>query len=226
MISKIDVQNFIKSNRDDKNAEFERKLIFTKYDIYGLKTNVLESYAKKLLNEQVDFKNFLPPQSYEEIVIYGILIGKCKQNAKEKVEMLKLLLPYIDNWGSCDTILSRLKNMESESEFFFSLLSNVNPFYQRFGIVWILKYYLKIDIKKSLFLIKTTKNDDFYLKMGKSWAYAEAFIYDFDLTLKTLLNDEDDFFIIKKSIQKALESYRITSEQKGLLRKVRENLGK
>ena len=116
--------------------------------------------------------------------------------------------------------------MESESEFFFSLLSNVNPFYQRFGIVWILKYYLKIDIKKSLFLIKTTKNDDFYLKMGKSWAYAEAFIYDFDLTLKTLLNDEDDFFIIKKSIQKALESYRITSEQKGLLRKVRENLGK
>lgn len=220
---KYKLKDYIEKNQDKNNAEFENKLIKTKFKIYGLKTKLIEKYALELAKENLKIKDFLPLESYEEVLICGIMIGKSKINAKEKVEELKLLLPYIDNWGSCDCILSRLKNMESEKDFFFSLLGSQNPFYQRFGIVWILKYFLKIDVKTSLFLIKNTKNDDYYLKMAKSWAYAEAFLYNFDLTTKVLFEEEKDSFVVKKAVQKALESYRVSEEQKLFLREKRDN---
>ena len=148
---------FLQKNKDEDNAKFERKLIKTNYEILGLKTKLIEDYAKILAKKNLDIDQLLPFTYYEEILIAGIMIGKQKISSKEKVEQIKKLLPYIDNWGTCDCILSRLKNMENEKEFFFSLLNETNPFYQRFGIVWILKYYLKIDVKFSLFLIKNTK---------------------------------------------------------------------
>lgn len=222
MTLKDELINFLQKNKDENNAAFERKLISTNYEILGLKTKLIEDYAKMLAKENADISLFLPFKYYEEILIAGIMIGKRKISAKEKVGQIRQLLPFIDNWGTCDCILSRLKNMESEKEFFFSLLNEKNPFYQRFGVVWILKYYLKIDVKHSLFLIKNTKNDNYYLKMAKSWAYAEAFVYDFELTKLTLTQDESDIFVVKKSLQKALESYRISDKQKSALKKIRE----
>lgn len=224
MTVKDQLNEYVKSHTDEKNAEFERKLIFTQHEIFGLKTKLLEEYAISLAKQNVSIDQLLPPDSYEGTVIAGLMIGHEKIGAKEKVLALKKLLPYIDNWGSCDCILSRLKKMESEKDFFISLLSSSSPFYQRFGIVWILKYYLKIDIKQSLFYIKNTKNEDYYLKMAKSWAYAEAFIYDFELTKKILMSEEKDVFIIKKALQKALESYRISDKQKDILRELRSGI--
>ena len=215
---KENVRLFLKSNKDELNAQFEKKLIFTKFEIYGLKTKLLEDYVKKLYKQGVKSDDLLPPKSYEEILISGFLIGLEKISSKEKVEKIKALLPYIDNWGSCDAILSRLKKLENERDFFFSLLDSDEPFYQRFGIVWILKYYLKIDTQKSLKLIRKVQNENYYVKMAKSWAYAEAFLYDFGLTKDYVCQEED--FVKKKSIQKACESFRITSEQKNILRKM------
>lgn len=222
MNEKEELRKYISKNEDKKNAEFEKKLIATNYKIYGLKTALLESYAKELAKKNINVDQLMPLESYEEIMVAGFLIGKGKYSPSEKIKQFKKLLPYIDNWGTCDCILSRLKNMESESHFFFSLLNDTNPFYQRVGIVWMLKYYLKIDIKHALLLIKNTKSDNYYLKMAKSWAYAEAFIYDFENTKKTLL-EEKDVFVIKKALQKALESYRINDKQKIELKQLREN---
>lgn len=220
MDKKMLVNDFLEKNRDLQNAQFERKLIFTKFEIFGLKTKLLEDEAKRLSKEGVIMEELLPPESYEEVLLAGFLLGQEKILSSEKVEKIKKLLPYIDNWATCDAIISRLKKMESESEFFFSLLESEDPFYQRFGLVWTLKYFLKIDIKKALFLIKNTKNDDYYVKMAKSWAYAEAFLYDFELTKKFVLDEEDEF-VKNKSIQKAIESFRLTKEQKDVLRKLK-----
>ncbi len=209
---------FLEKNKDEKNAEFEKKLIFTKFKIYGLKTKILEDYAKLLFKEGVKSEELLSPESYEEVLVAGFLLGLEKISAKEKVEKITNLLPFIDNWGSCDAILSRLKKLENEKEFFFSLLESDRPFYQRFGIVWILKYYLKKDIKESLEFIKKVQNENYYVKMAKAWAYAEAFLYDFDLTKDCVCNEE--VFVKKKAIQKACESFRVTREQKDSLRKI------
>lgn len=218
MDKKMLVNDFLEKNRDLQNAQFERKLIFTKFEIFGLKTKLLEDEAKRLSKEGVIMEELLPPESYEEVLLAGFLLGMEKFSPREKVDKIKKLLPYIDNWATCDAILSRLKKMESESEFFFSLLDSDNPFEQRFGIVWILKYFLKIDIKKSLGLIRKVKSDNYYVKMAKSWAYAEAFLYNFELT-KSCVFEEEDLFVKNKAIQKANESFRLTKEQKEILRK-------
>ena len=85
-----------------------------------------------------------------------------------------------------------------------------------------MRFYFKIDLKLSINAIKGVKFDHYYVNMAKSWAYAEGLLYDFDYVL-SIIKDEEDF-VKRKSIQKAIESFRITSEQKNILREYRSTL--
>ena len=57
--------------------------------------------------------------------------------------------------------------------------------------------------------------------MAISWMIAEAFVNDFDYTIN-YLKQVDDKFIRNKSIQKAIESFRLTDKQKNILRFLRD----
>ena len=120
-------QEFYSKFANNKKADFDRSLIQTSFEIKGVKTSELEKFAKEL-----DKKNFalstFPLNCHEDILIKGFLLAKKKDIDKEKE--LSLLLPYIDNWATCDMIVSRIKNIISP-EFFIKLLQNGNPFYKR-----------------------------------------------------------------------------------------------
>ena len=212
----------MKENEDKENAPFERRIVCTNHRVYGLKTKLVEDKAIQLAKRGVCVSE-LSFDSYEEIMIAGMMIGYKKTSSAEKVKELEVVLPYIDCWGLCDSIVPRLKKMEDQKQFFVSLLDSKNVFYIRVGIIWLMRYFLKKDLKNTIFLIKNVKNDEYYVKMAQSWVYAEAMIYDFDFMFE-LVKNEDNLFIKKKTIQKAIESFRISPEQKELLKRLRQTI--
>lgn len=206
---------FYLEKSDERKAAFDQKLISTKFKIKGVKTSDIESFVKTLFKENVDL-NLLPLSCYEDILIKGFLIAKQKDNQLKKKELEKLL-PYIDNWGSCDMICSRLKKMDGEEKFFQELLYSSNPFYKRFGIVWLKNFVLKNDVQKALTKILKISDENYYVKMAQAWAVADGFVFDFENTFDILKTCKDDF-VVRKSISKANDSFRITKANKNILK--------
>ena len=207
---------FYLEKSDERKAAFDQKLISTKFKINGVKTSDIEIFVKFLFKEKVDL-NLLPITCYEDILIKGFLIAKQKDQELKKKELQKLL-PYIDNWGSCDMICGRLKKMDGEEKFFQELLYSSNPFYKRFGIVWLKNFVLKKDVKNTITQILEVSDDNYYVKMAQAWAVADGFVFDFESTFEVLKTYKDDF-IVRKSISKANDSFRITKANKEILKK-------
>lgn len=216
------IKQFIEKNKDDKKAEFDKKLISTEYKIYGISTKLLENFSKELAEEKVMISQ-MPLSCHEEVLLAGMVLARLKMPANEKIENFKIILAHIDNWATCDMIIVRLKGLESEREFFEKLLLSDNVFYVRVGIIWFMKYCLKSDLRQTVkFLNKSVKNNDYYVDMALAWCYAEALIKDFDFMIEFIQQLKNDR-VKKYAYSKACDSFRVSEDNKNIIRKIRKN---
>ncbi len=223
MITNEQIKEFIRENADEAKAHFDEGLITTSYEIKGISTKKMAEMAKEIAKDKVDIEN-MPLTCHEEILLAGMALGLSKMSGEEKIEGLKKLLPYIDNWATCDMIVVRLKGLEAYHDFFVELLHSNRPFYIRVGIVWIMKFELKNDIRATVNLLNdNVKNSNYYVEMALAWCYAEAMIKDFDYMIDFILKIER-YVIRNRTLQKACESFRISAEQKVQVKKLRSKL--
>lgn len=208
-----EIIDFLIKNTNAQNAEFAKKLIDTKYQILGIKNQLLENFAKNLAKNEIDDIFYGNIVYHEQIMIIGYNIAYSKLENSRKIEMLKKFLPLIDNWATCDGVATRLKKIESEKEFFINLLKNEKPFYKRVGIVWLMRFNLKQNFLDALEVFKGVKDDNYYVKMALAWAYAEAFTINFDFMVD-FLSQIDDKFTRNQTISKARQSFRVPNEIK------------
>ena len=205
------VQNFINEHSSQEKARFDEGLINTSYEIKGLKTSEIDQFAKELVENGIEFSH-LPLSCHEEIMLAGIFIGYSKKKSSEKIKDIQKLLPYIDNWATCDMILPRLKGLEKHKEFFVNLLHSNRPFYIRFGIVWLLKYQLKKDIIGTVNLINdNVNNTNNYVEMALAWCYSEAMIFEHDYMME-FVQKLRRYVVRNRTLQRACESYRISKK--------------
>lgn len=217
------VQEFINQNATVEKARFDEGLITTSYEIKGLKTKDIELFAKELVEKGATFNN-LPLTCHDEIMLAGMFIGYSNKKPSEKIKDIEKLLPYIDNWATCDMILPRLKGLEGQKEFFVKLLSSNRPFYIRFGIVWLLKYQLKNDVKGIVNLINdNVKSTNNYVEMALAWCYSEAMIYEYEYMIE-FVQQLKRYVVRNRSLQRACESSRISDERKKEIRALRSKL--
>lgn len=208
-----EIIDFLIKNTNAQNAEFAKKLIDTKYQILGIKNQLLENFAKNLAKNEIDDIFDGDIVYHEQILIIGYYIAYSKFENSRKIEMLKEFLPLIDNWATCDGVATRLKKLESEKEFFINLLKNEKPFYKRVGIVWLMRFNLKQNFLDTLEVFKGVKDDNYYVKMALAWAYAEAFTINSDFMVD-FLSQIDDKFTRNQTISKARQSFRVPNEIK------------
>ena len=67
-------------------------------------------------------------------------------------------------------------------------------------------------------LAKKGENEDYYLKMMVAWYFATALAKQYDAVIPFIEDHKLEPWTHNKAIQKAVESYRITPEQKAYLR--------
>ncbi len=209
---------------EDKYRDFSSKLMPTvdKSKVIGIRIPILRKYAKSL----EDYDNFLtelPHKYFEENNLHAFLIER--ENDFDKcIEKLDAFLPYVDNWATCDSMKPKVWKKEPEK-----LLTHIKRWLKskdvytiRYAINLLMSFYLDDNFSESyLKIVANIKSDEYYINMMRAWYFATALAKQYDATLPYIENKKLDTWTHNKTIQKAIESYRISKEQKQYLRTLR-----
>ena len=191
-----------------------------------MRVPILRKIAKEITKG--DWQTYLKEateNTYEGVAIKGFVIGYAK-------EELSILLPYIEehiekinDWSLCDGFCSNLKIVRNYKEEFWEFLLSYgkidDEFKQRVVAVMLMNYYLTDDyVDMTLNVLDSLKNEKYYCKMAVAWAIATAWAKQRDKTFLYMQkgNNTLDNWTYNKAIQKMLESYRVSDEDKAMLR--------
>ena len=213
--------------QDIKYKEFHQKLMPTVNPdkVIGIRTPVLRKFAKEFSKrgEAESFIKNLPHKYYEEDNLHAFLLEEIK-DYEELIKELNNFLPFVDNWATCDMMRPKiLKNHKKELiKDIDRWLNSKDAYAIRFAVNCLMTYYLDEDFK-SEYLEKVAKieSDEYYINMVRAWYFATALAKQYDATIKILEDNVLDKWTHNKTIQKAVESYRITNEQKAVLKKLK-----
>lgn len=222
IIEQVQIELF--ALQDIKYQDFQAKLMPTvdREKIIGVRTPVLRAFAKKFgkTEEAKAFLEVLPHQYYEENNLHGLLIEQIK-DYEGFIKELERFLPHIDNWATCDLLTVRIvkKHLDTFVAKVYHYMESRHTYTIRFGIGMLMRYYLdehfRIEYPEKVAKIHS---EEYYVNMMRAWYFATALAKQYDAILPFIEERRLDIWTHNKTIQKAVESYRITPEQKAYLR--------
>ena len=230
--------------KDKKYAKFQSKLIPTinSKTIIGVRTPNLRELAKKLIKlDGVDkkaidkFLQKLPHKYFDENQLHAFLISEIK-NFNICIKKVNEFLPYIDNWATCDQLSPKSfrKNKESLLKYINKWIKSKSTYTIRFAIGMLMQHFLDDDFdKKYLDMVSNVKYkslktnsidnkiisastdpDKYYVEMMRAWYFATALAKQYNDTLPYIKNHKLKTWTHNKTIQKALESFRVSGKHK------------
>lgn len=220
------IREKIFSLADQKYKEFHSGLCPNTNNIIGVRVPILRNYAKELVKDGFD-KNYnkIKTDYYEEIMLKGMMIGIEKMDIEAKLSYIKDFIPYIDNWAICDVFVAGLKIKEKEEFYKFIkkyLRNNRTAFEIRFGLVTLLDYFIDEEHIEEIFkFTDKIKREEYYVEMAIAWLISICYIKFPKETKQYLRDNKLSDFAYNKSIQKIIESRRISEEEKNKLRKMK-----
>lgn len=224
------IQERLFSLRDEKYAAFSAKLIPTLPPdrFIGVRSPQLRALAKELFKDsnnqtikQSHFFEKLPHRYHEENMLHAYLL--CEEKKYDiLVDETERFLPYIDNWAVCDSLAPRafVRHKEELLLRIEKWMTAEHEYTVRFGIGMLMRHYLDADFRpEHLRWVADIQREEYYIKMMQAWYFATALAKQWDATFPML--DSLEGWVMGKSIQKALESYRVTDDHKAILRDLR-----
>ena len=210
--------------QDKKYREFQCKLMPTVAPerVIGVRTPALRAYARELAKapEGAEFLQILPHAYYEENNLHGFIIETIK-DFDTAIQAVDKLLPYIDNWATCDQIKPKAfrKNIPALYEKIQEWIASGTTYTVRFGIGMLMNFFLDENFTpESVELVSHVRSDEYYINMMIAWYFATALAKQYASVIGCIEEKKLAVWVHNKAIQKAVESYRITDGQKDFLR--------
>lgn len=210
--------------QDKKYRDFQAKLFPTldSNSFIGVRTPELRKLAKEMIktNHYSSFLEELPHWYFDENQLHAFIISEIK-DYETCIDYLNKFLPYVDNWATCDQMSPKtFKNNHNK------LLKEIRVWIKsketytiRFGIGMLMQHFLDSDFKREyLEKVSSIKSDEYYVNMMRAWYFATALAKQYKETIPYIENQKLDTWTHNKTIQKAIESYRITQDEKEYLR--------
>lgn len=214
--------------QDIKYRDFHSKLMpgIKKETIIGIRVPVLRKFAKEFAKtpEAELFLQQLPHRFYEENNLHMMLITGIKDYSKCMKEIQRFL-PYIDNWATCDFPEPKCfrKNKEAVLAKIRGWLESSETYTIRYGIGMLMRLFLDEDFSPEyLKIVADVQSQEYYVNMMIAWYFATALAKQWEETVPYMEEHRLPEWVHKKTIQKAVESYRITPEQKEYLKRFRQ----
>lgn len=225
------IQERLFSLRDEKYAAFSAKLIPTAAPdrFIGVRSPQLRTLAKELYKSDLRTNALtyshllgdLPHRYHEENMLHAYLLCEEKKYAT-LVEETESFLPYIDNWAVCDSLSPRAfaRHKAELLPLIEKWLSAKHEYTARFGISMLMRHFLDADFRPEyLQRVASIHRDEYYIQMMQAWYFATALAKQWDATLPILNSLEG--WVRSKSVQKAMESYRVSDDHKTILKGLR-----
>ena len=213
--------------QDITYRDFHSRLIpnIEKDRVIGIRTPILRKFAKEYAktDDAQKFIRELPHYYYEENNLHMMIITGIKDYDTCVIE-IERFLPYIDNWATCDLPVPQCfyKNKEKLIDNVISWIKSDDTYIIRYGIETLMSIYLDDAFESSYpRLVSEVISDEYYVNMMIAWYFATALAKQWEAVIPYIEEKRLPEWVHKKTIQKAVESYRITDEQKKYLRALR-----
>lgn len=219
-----EIQKKLVSMSEDKYRDFSAKLMPTvdKSKVLGIRIPILRKYAKEL-EDYEDFLKNLPHKYFEEDNLHGFLIEKEKDFDK-CICLLDSFLPFVDNWATCDSMKPKVLKKYPEKLLIHikKWIKSKDTYTVRYGINLLMSYYLEDNFECEYHkLVADITSDEYYINMMRAWYFATALAKQYENTICYIENKSLDIWTHNKTIQKAVESYRISDDKKEYLKSLR-----
>ena len=210
-------------------ASFNQRIVNTNKDVIGVRLPDMRKLAKTIskglsADSIFAFIDKADKNSYEQVMICGLVIDYAKIPEIEKIELTREYLKHVDSWAHIDCFTDRMKRFDEKLWWDFSTecLASEEEFTVRYGVMRLMTSFLDEEHLEDVFAaLREVRHDGYYVKMAMAWLYAEAALKDFIATIAEVDSPGIDPWTRKKALQKMLESNRLTTEQKELIRKIR-----
>ena len=215
------------SMQDKKYRDFQAKLIPTVAtdSVIGVRTPALRTYAKELLKEgkYEAFLQDLPHRYFDENQLHAFIISGIKDYEKCMEEVCRFL-PYVDNWATCDQMSPKVFRKQKAE-----LLKQIKKWIKsdetytvRFAIGMLMEHFLDDDFAPEYpKMVASVRSEEYYINMMIAWYFATALAKQYEAVLPYIEEKKLDPWTHNKAIQKSVESYRITDEQKTYLKSLK-----
>lgn len=220
----MNIKDELLALQDISYADFQAKLVpnIPRELFIGVRVPEARRLAKIIAKApEVDkFLAALPHKFYDENMLHGLLVSEIK-DYDACIAAVDAFLPYVDNWAVCDIMSPKIFKVNKPA-----LLKKIKEwsvsgktYTCRFEIEMLMSHFLDADFKPEYLAIPVSvKSEDYYVRMMVAWFFATALAKQWETAIKYLENHRLDIQTHNKAIQKALESKRITPEQKGYLK--------
>lgn len=219
-----EITNELFKMQDEKYRDFNSKLIPTvdKESMIGVRTPELRKYAKQLVKREDvgEFLHSVPHKYFDENQLHAFILAEIKDFGV-CLEEVKNFLPYIDNWATCDQLSPKVfKKYRKELLLHIKEWINSDKTYTvRFGIGMLMEHFLDEEFDFTYpEMVAEIRSEEYYINMMTAWYFATALAKQYEKVLPFIENKKLDTWTHNKAIQKAVESYRITDEQKTYLK--------
>ena len=224
-----ELQQHLFGMRDAAYAAFIAKLTpgFPPSHFIGVRVPLLRTIARSFAKEEAASQSFLshlPHSYYEEDMLHGMLISLVKDYDR-CLDLIDRFLPYVGNWAVCDTLSPKVfaKHKAQLLENILRWSSSSHTYTCRFGLRMLMTHFLDDSFSADFLEIPAAiRSEEYYVKMMVAWFFATALAKQWEATLPYLENRQLDPWTHRKTIQKAIESYRIPPERKDYLRTLRK----
>lgn len=219
------LKTILEQSADAKYKAFNDSLVPGIRPSYGIPVPQLRTLAKELARG--DWQGYLAcaeDTTNEERMLQGFVIGYAKCDFSLFLQHLSRFIPKIDNWAVCDTVAATLKQVKKSLpeflDFLQPYLSSSEEFKLRFAVVMLMDYYITpAYIETVLETLCRVSHSGYYVKMAVAWAFSVCFVKFRNQTLPYLRENRiSDDFTHNKALQKICESYRVSDDDKQLMR--------
>ncbi len=219
-----EIRDRLFSLQDAKYRELQIKILpnLEPESIIGVRTPELRQMAKELAvrEETGAFLKDLPHRYFDENQLHAFILSGMKDYTA-CMEALERFLPYVDNWATCDQMSPKVFR-KHRMELLGSIrkwIASDQAYTIRFGIGMLMEHYLDGDFDPAYpEMAAGVRSGEYYVNMMTAWYFATALAKQYDAVIPYIENRRLDPWTHNKAIQKAIESYRITPEQKEYLK--------
>lgn len=224
---RIDITAQLFALQDKTYADFQSKLLPTvpRETVIGMRTPDLRKMAKQICKTPAaqEFLHSLPHRYFDENQLHAFILSE-EKDFEMCIDGLEQFLPYVDNWATCDQLSPCCfkKHTTELLPLIRKWLRCKHTYTKRFGICTLMRYFLDDTFRQEyLEWVAAIQSEEYYIRMMQAWFIATALAKQWDSSLPYIEQRRLQPRTHNKAIQKAIESYRITDEQKEILKSLR-----
>ena len=222
-----EIREKLYDRQDLKYRDFQAKLIpgMETEKMIGVRTPDLRKIAKQMVKREDigEFLENLPHEFFDENQVHAFVISELKDYGR-CVQGVERFLPFVDNWATCDQMSPKVfkKHRPELLDSIKEWIRSEHTYTVRFAVGMLMQHYLDEDFDPEYpEMVAEVQSEEYYIRMMIAWYFATALAKQYEAVLPYIEERRLEPWTHNKTIQKAVESYRITPEQKEYLKSLK-----